>query len=135
MAAQGRDGSTENSRVDAKAPTNAMTVGTSQTCTHAHVLPMQQAQPSPWPAWLAQCASWDIRCETTAPDTATAEATNGIATSVTLVSESASASTQTTTRAARERAMRRRSSGKLVQSSLTACMVRMGRRARKASNH
>lgn len=59
MAAQGRDGSTENRRADgANAPTNAMTVGTSQTCTHAHVLPMQQRQPSAWPAWLA-CALAD----------------------------------------------------------------------------
>src|SRR5690348_727846 len=130
-----------------------MTVGTSQTCTHAHTLPMQQAQPSPWLAcaftaicpaqcacveagiaWPAQCASWDIRCETAGPEIAVEADGDGIAAIVTLVIDSASASTQTTARAARERAMRRRSSGKLVQSRLTASMLRIGRRARKASN-
>lgn len=139
----------------ANAPTSAKTVGTSPTCTHAHVLPMQHAQPLPWPAWVmctlaavcpAQCAceeagmacpaqwaSWDIRCETTGPETAVADASDGIAAIVTLVMESARASTQTSARAARERAMRRRSTGKLVQSRLTACMVRIGRHVRKAS--
>jgi len=44
----------------------------------------------------------------------------GIAAATILAAVSASASTQTSTRAPRERAMRRRSSGKLVQSGFTA---------------
>jgi hypothetical protein len=57
---------------------------------------------------------------------------DGIATRATFAATNASASTQTSTRALRERAMRRRVNGKLVQSGFTASMVRIGRCVRKA---
>jgi hypothetical protein len=98
----------------------------SHACMHAHVLP-PHVQSAPWPACfacgIAMFRSAQCMCDAAAFELAGAagiDSPTGIAAANPFAQTSAIASTNTRTRATRERAMRRGAGTKLVKSGFTA---------------